>query len=129
MYSQNTSILSKMLSADQNISLTENMFKQIFLISIYSETELDIFTNVMSNKTELYFKIWIECGLRYLSLLRFIDGQLDVQCVYATVRNKTNIFSEIAKFKKSLVGHKGITENHEPDNYHSDSIYVCIQMP
>jgi hypothetical protein len=64
--------------------------------------------NVGKKKSVLFLRNWIRSGIRVISDLRFIDGKLDEQFLYNTIRDKTNIHIEIATVKKALLKYKDI---------------------
>jgi hypothetical protein len=51
----------------------------------------------------LFFQNWIKSGIKKLSHLKFINGCIDENFIYNTVRNKSNIHMEILTLKNALL--------------------------
>lgn len=57
---------------------------------------------------------WIDSGLVYIGDLKFIEGHIDTQFIYDSVRKKTNIYAEILLMQKCIDLYKEYIGSHEP---------------
>ena len=62
----------------------------------------------------LHFDRWISAGIVKIKNLRFIDGILDENFVYAIVRDKRDILSEMSKLKLALKPYAQYIGSNEP---------------
>ena len=72
--------------------------------------------NAQGVNMTLFFKGWIECGLVKVGNLKFVNGTVDADFIFQTVRKKANIFAEISMIKKALKLYKQLICDHEPQN-------------
>ncbi len=72
--------------------------------------------NAQGVNMTLLFKGWNECGLVKVGNLKFVNGTVDDEFIFHTVRRKANIIAEILMIKKALKPYKHLIGDHEPHN-------------
>ncbi|MCP3901869.1 MAG: reverse transcriptase family protein, partial [Desulfobacteraceae bacterium] len=72
--------------------------------------------NAQGVNMTLLFKGWNECGLVKVGNLKFVNGTVDDEFIFHTVRRKANIIAEISMIKKALKPYKHLIGDHEPQN-------------
>ena len=75
-------------------------------------------------KQTLYFKNWISDGIINIKNLRFINGKLDETFIHQKIRNKCNIFHQVALLKKTLLPYKHLLEENIPEAESTLSFYL-----
>ena len=71
---------------------------------------------IVNKKREcLYFTEWIKSGIIYFKDIKFVNKRVDETFIYATVKNKCNIISQLYQLKMSLTKFHDIIHDQSPE--------------
>ena len=78
---------------------------------------------VRKKKSVLFLRNWVRSGIRKVSDLRFINGRLDENFIYAKVGSKQNILSEIFQVRKALLPYKNLLAHNNSNKKVDDPCF------
>jgi hypothetical protein len=112
---------SKVFSNDKETFLNEIQYECIW-------GNQHILSKEGKKKKVIFFKNWIKSKIIHIKDLKFTDGILDENFVYSHVRNKQNIYAEIAILKNALLPYRNILRNNNLINANHKHNFHCSKQ-